>query len=392
MNRKWLAGFTFCILILGFALLRAQAPAQSETNAPPPDPGSALWLSGDPGDGPVTIGAAPLPDAAAGDFFFLANGPDVAFASAAPEFAGPLPLPPPDPQGGAAGGVAFVGPDGQNNITFVGFQAGLGNQVVTGAPYTAQITSEFEQTLPDGNKIDRKTTTTIYRDGQGRTCRKETLPAIGPYAASSTPPQAIFINDPVAGVTYVLDPVHKTARKMPRPNMQAGPGGPGPKALIVGPNGPGGPGGPLPGNAPTIIAGPNGPGPRGPGGPPPGIGPRGQNANVVTESLGTQNIEGILVQGTRMTRTIPAGSFGNQQPIQVTSEHWYSPKLQMDLIVKNTDPTRGTNTTTLSNIQQDEPNTSLFQVPPDYTVQDPPQGARMLIRKGVPSPPPAPPQ
>ena len=398
MNRKWLAGFTFCIFILGLTLLRAQSPAQSDAQGPVTAPAPGLWLSGDPGDAQFNIAVDPgtgtLPDPASGDVVFLyGGGPDVALASAGPEFTAALPFPGPDPQGGPpAGGVAFVGPDAQNNITFVGFEAGLGNQTVTGAPYSAQITSEFEQTLSDGNKIDRKTATTVYRDGQGRTRREQTLPAIGPYAASTTPPQAIFINDPVAGVTYVLDPVHKTARKMPRPNIlpavagQPGPGGPG-----RGPGrGPGGPGGPPPGNVPQGNAGP-GPGRRGPGGPPPGNGPRPQDANVNTESLGNQNIEGILVQGTRVTRSIPAGTVGNQQPIQVTNERWYSPDLKLNLVVKSVDPMRGTNTTTLSNIRRDEPAASLFQVPADYTVQEPPKGPRMMIRKGAP-PPPTPPQ
>ena len=363
MNRKWLAGFTVCIFALGLtpALVlggRAQSPAQSDSQAPAPAPPPDLWLSGDPVDLQFNVavdpGAGPMPDPASGDVFFYSAGPDVAFASASPVFAEPLPFPGPDPQGATAGGVAFVGPDAQNNITFVGFEAGLGNQTVTGAPYSAQITSEFEQTLPDGNKINRKTTTTIYRDGQGRTRREQTLPAIGPYAASTTAPQAIFINDPVGGATYVLDPVHKTARKMPRPNFQGGPGGPG----------------------------------GGPGGPPPGNGPRPQTANVNTESLGTQNIEGFLVQGTRVTRSIPAGAVGNQQPMLVTNERWYSPKLQLDLVVKTIDPMRGTSTTTISNIRQDEPVATLFQVPADYTIQDPPRGPRVMMRRGAPSPPP----
>ena len=193
----------------------------------------ALWIASepfeafteplDPADFPV-----PLPDPMAGDVFFYSAdaSTDIALAGPMelPEFDVALPFPGPEPQSTAvAGGVSFVGPDPQDTITFVGFEAGLGNlgnQVVTGAPYSATITSEFVQTLPDGNKIERKTTTTVYRDGQGRTRREQTLPAIGQYSASSNPPQVIFINDPVAGVSYILDPARKTARKMTRPNMR----------------------------------------------------------------------------------------------------------------------------------------------------------------------------
>jgi hypothetical protein len=280
-----------------------------------------------------------------------------------------LPFPPPDPQAGAQG-ISFVGPDPQDNITFVGFEAGLGgNQAVSGAPYCAQITSEFTQTLQDGNKIDRKNVTNVCRDGQGRTRTEQTLPKIGQYSASNGAPQVIFINDPVSGVNYVLDPAHKTARKMVRPNAQGGPG--------RGPGGPGrGPAGPG-GNPPQNNGGTNGP-------------QRGRNNNSSSQSLGQMNIEGILVNGTLVTRTIPAGQVGNQSPIQVTSERWYSPDLKVNLLVKNNDPMRGQNTTTVSNINRNEPDPSLFQVPSDYTIQDMSRGRG---GRGGPRPsPPAPQQ
>ena len=256
-----------------------------------------------------------------------------------------------------SGNVPFVGPGPGNDIFFINFQTGLGNKVVTGAPYSATVTSEFQQTLPDGNKIDRKTTATAYRDSQGRTRSEQTLPAIGQYSAAN-PPQAIFINDPVAGVSYVLNPANMTYRKMTMRAGRGGPGGPGP-----------------------------GRGGRGP------VGNAGSNPNVLTESLGSQNIEGNLVQGTRTTHTVPAGAMGNQNPIQVTSEQWYSSQLQLNLLVKNNNPAGGQNSTTLSNINTTgDPDSSLFQVPSGYTLQPPPSGPAFRGRRGgPPPPPPAPP-
>jgi hypothetical protein len=382
MNRKWLAYSSVCILALALTLI-FQAGGRAQSPAPPPPPPPALldgaeagWIASEPFEiftEPLDPSAAglPLPDPMAGDVFFFGADASTDIALAGPPefaaFSAAVSFPPPDPQqGGAiAGGVSFVGPDPKDTITFVGFEAGLGNQVVTGAPYSATITSEFQQTLPDGNKIERKTTTAVYRDSQGRTRREQTLPAIGKYSASSNAPQAIFINDPVAGVSYVLDPARKTARQMPGPKMKffaGGPERPARGAVAVGP----GPGGPLPGKRLE----------------------RAQDPNVTTESLGAQNIEGILVQGSRVTRTIPAGSVGNQNPIRVTSERWYSPDLMLNLSVKNTDPMRGTNSTTLSNIRRDEPSASLFQVPSDYTVKEPPN--RMIMRGQRVDPPPAP--
>ena len=44
-----------------------------------------------------------------------------------------------------------------------------------------------------------------------------------------------------------------------------------------------------------------------------------------TTHLGEQTIDGINATGTRITTSIRAGQMGNEQPIQVTSERWYSP-------------------------------------------------------------------
>lgn len=398
MNRKWLAASTLCMAVAGWTLLHAQSPAPSQSQAPPPEPAQAEWIAADPlaepfgvftGPGPVlrvqsgeevdftAVPGLPFPDPAAGDVFFYSAGPetDMAFAGP-PEFAAlAFPLPDQEQGGAIAGGVAFTGPDPRDTITFVGYEAGLGAQNVIGAPYSATITSEFVQTLSDGNKIERMTTTTVYRDGQGRTRREQSLPAIGQYSASEAP-QAIFINDPVAGVNYVLDPARKIARKMPRPQFRQGArGGPGRGAAAAGP----GPGRPGPGGNPPQANTARGPRPE-----------RRQDSNVTTESLGTKNIEGNLVQGMRVIRTIPAGTVGNQSPIQVTSERWYSPDLQVNLLVKNVDPMRGTNTITLSNIRRDEPAAYLFQVPSDYTVQEPQN--RMFMRGQRTGPPPPPQQ
>jgi hypothetical protein len=390
MNRKWLVLFTFCLLILGLSLLGAQSSPQSPAApppAPPPPPAAdeaqIEWFAGDalepftielgrdatPGV-PLDEAGVPFLDPAIGDAVFFYSAADAMdFGPETPELMAGIGFGGPDSQGGPAAGtvsfersVPFVGPDPQDIITFVGFEAGLGNQAVAAAPYSAQVTSEFQQTLSDGNKIERKTTSMVYRDGQGRTRREQTLPAIGSYSASGQPPQAIFINDPVAGVSYVLDPIRKIARKMNRPNVR-----------FLQRGGPQGEAGIQQGGVPPRLFRPNA---------------RRRDANVTTESLGTQNMEGLLVEGTRVVRSVPAGTVGNQQPIRITSERWYSPELKLNLLVKNTDPMRGENTTTLSNIRRDEPAASLFQVPSDYIVQEPQNRARRGLRGIAPPPPP----
>ena len=71
-----------------------------------------------------------------------------------------------------------------------------------------------------------------------------------------------------------------------------------------------------------------------------------------------------------MTTTIPAGSIGNEQPILVVSEQWFSPDLKVLVMTKHSDPRSGENTYRLTNITQTEPARSLFEVPADYTLKD----------------------
>jgi hypothetical protein len=92
------------------------------------------------------------------------------------------------------------------------------------------------------------------------------------------------------------------------------------------------------------------------------------NQNAQKESLGTQMIEGVQAEGTRTTLTIPAGAIGNDLPIQIVSERWYSPELQTVVMTKHSDPRMGDTVYRLTNINRNEPAPSLFQAPPDYTV------------------------
>ena len=102
----------------------------------------------------------------------------------------------------------------------------------------------------------------------------------------------------------------------------------------------------------------------------------------------------VSAQGTRTTRTIPAGAIGNEKPIVITVERWYSPDLQMNVMIKRSDPRTGENVFQLTNIMRSEPDASLFQVPPDYTVKE--AGGKFgLMRKAgqadrlrAPPPPP----
>ena len=92
-------------------------------------------------------------------------------------------------------------------------------------------------------------------------------------------------------------------------------------------------------------------------------GPGDSKWETKTEELGTQNIEGVMCEGTRHITTIPAGAIGNDRPIEITYERWYSKDLGMVVSSKHSDPRFGEQTYTLKNIVRAEPDPSLFTVP-----------------------------
>jgi TonB family protein len=86
------------------------------------------------------------------------------------------------------------------------------------------------------------------------------------------------------------------------------------------------------------------------------------------ESLGKQLVEGVQAEGTRTTVTIAAGEIGNDLPISIVNERWYSPELETVVMSRQSDPRFGETIYRLTNIDRSEPDKSLFEVPGDYTV------------------------
>jgi hypothetical protein len=318
---------------------------------------------------------------------------------------------------------------------------------VKGAPYSALETVETTQTLGDGTHIKRITETMVYRDSEGR-IRRET-------------PDSVTIWDPVARVSYALDPKAQTARKMPlgltifrAPSGQVmqfryPPNGSVPPPLPRAGNGSIGVSF-SPSETDTSRALLNASGVSGgvfvqgvaPGSPAEKAGMQngdvivsvngrpvasdkdlvaaisglkvGTSVNVTavrigktqnftmaiadrskvfpsadrpvpqaaspliqekaapkTESLGQQAIEGINAEGTRETSTIETGEIGNDRPIHIISERWYSPDLKTDVKMTRSDPRTGQETFTLTNIIGAEPAPDLFQVPANYQMVGP---------------------
>jgi hypothetical protein len=268
---------------------------------------------------------------------------------------GPPPAPDVMMRAGGPGGPGGPGPFG-DRIELMGFEGLHGNKVVKGAPFSASAATETTQTLQDGTSIHRTTTSTLYRDSLGRSRSEVTLSGFGPLQASGTPRTMITIADPVAGSHYVLDAQNKVAHQMkmhgtPSPEQEAA-------------------------FQQKMQA---------------RLQKEEASGAVKKESLGTQTVNGVSAEGTRITRTIAAGQIGNDKPLQIVFERWYSPDLQVVVKSTRSDPRFGTTTYTLTNVQRTEPSASLFTVPSDYAVQQggPRNGVRGAMRGGpadAPSP------
>lgn len=368
-------------------------------------------------------------------------------------------------QDGAAGGT----------IAFAASEMSFDAKVVKGAPYSAEAVTEVVQTLPDGNRIVRRSTTQLYRDSEGRTRREQAVNAVVPWVSAQQGAPRVYINDPVSSLNYILDPQSQTARKLnlfirsaapasirsvapvrvaggaenvlgvsggslqlgatnrtppqyPAVAKAAGAEGPVQVQVTVNENGEvvsaeAVSGHPLlreaaveaarqwrfkptaidgksvktqgtltfnftlsknaetearqlveaaqpsrvartlsfeAGNSGVVAAAP--------------LVVESENIRVRTESrreeLGKQFFEGIEAEGTRMVTTIPAGAVGNERPIEIVNERWYSPELQTVVMSRHYDPRSGETVYRLSNIVRAEPALHLFQVPADYTITD----------------------
>src|SRR5207245_1204956 len=113
-----------------------------------------------------------------------------------------------------------AGMAGASTFEFVAGEL-AGGEPVKGAPYSAQAVTQTTQTLADGNRIVRNSSSMLYRDGEGRERRELSLPNIG--NKTGEPAQPVFISDPVAGTNYTLDTKNHIAMKMPpRPPLPKG--------------------------------------------------------------------------------------------------------------------------------------------------------------------------
>jgi len=276
--------------------------------------------------------------------------------------------------------LAFTAP---LNIEFMSDPISFDTEPVTGAPYSAEAVTDIVQNLADGNRIVRQNKAQIKRDSQGRTRREQRFAVFGPLVNGprGDEPRNVQISDPTSGSMIMLDLQSRTAHKLPgAPRMMmwnrsvAASGGtagvrvePAEKMSVekfeMAVPGPGARGGVMFSRMEAIAGS--------------------QAEKPLVESLGTQFMEGVAVEGTRTTMTIPSGQIGNERPISIVSERWFSPDLKVLVMSRQSDPRFGETTYRLTSISLDEPSPDLFEIPAGFTVVEPGANREIMIEKRI---------
>ena len=344
--------------------------------------------------------------------------------------------------GGPTTAFAFASsPDMFGNADWTRFMSaemGDHGKVVKEAPYSAEAVTEKVQILGDGNRIVKRTTAMLYRDAAGRTRQEQTAPG-----------STVFISDPVTGKHTVLNVEKKTATVLPRWSSFIGSAidkeklkdlAKTAKTNIIRRH-------IVDGDAQIIRKGDNEahiiqksadggeteiitePGrqiiikrrevDRGDGkktveenkevrvsvvrahGGDESIAIAGLPIDInnlitmragkhkgVTTSMGMKDIGGVRADGTQTIATIPAGEIGNEKPIQIISEKWFSPELQTVVYSRQSDPRSGETIYRLNNIRRVAHAPELFTIPAGYAIKD----RAMPPIPPIPPVPPIPPQ
>lgn len=236
-------------------------------------------------------------------------------------------------------------------------------QMVKGKPYSADTSTETVQTLADGNRIVHRTVSKFYRDSDGRTRREQTFGNVDPEHPKPHEVK-VFVDDPVNGAAFVLDPGSKSGDKVQRTrkflderngedegtrvmlktlsDSEAGEqGSPGRMMIKFRDE--------HSGNSNAMV-----------------VQMPDEKRDVAKEDLGTRNIEGVDCSGTRQTITIPAGAVGNEKPISIVTETWFAPAIAAVVQSTSDDPRYGKTTYQLTNVQLNEPARSLFEPPASF--------------------------
>jgi len=192
---------------------------------------------------------------------------------------------------------------------------------VPGLPFSAKAELESANQLQNGTLITHKTYNLIARDGQGRT-RNEARNWIDLTTGAEPRLTRVELYDPATHFRTNLYPLTKIARQWPL-------GTPGPVAAAS------------PQSTPA-------------------------KPETLREEIGRDTIEGLSVRGVRVSQTYPTGSLGNDRPLTIVTEYWYSEALKINLLTRRVDPRYGDRTVRVTELVRQEPDAALFAVPEGY--------------------------
>lgn len=197
---------------------------------------------------------------------------------------------------------------------------------ITGASFSAKVMVEITSHLQDGATVARKYYTQVARDSQGRMYREDR--GIIPADADREPPLLhTYVSDPLTATRTMCSPAQRTCwitHYRPILRFAEAPAGPA----------------------------------------------RDGKSFLVRERLGDSTINNLAVQGTRETVTFNANTFGNDRPVAVTKEFWYSPQLQINLTVTRNDPRTGNQKLQVTDLALGDPDPARFAIAEGYKMVD----------------------
>jgi hypothetical protein len=208
---------------------------------------------------------------------------------------------------------------------------------VVGFPIIATIDAENTRTDSHGKNVIVRFRSEIYRDSRGRTRLEWDMTPL------DEPPKPgwfmIEIYDPATRTSLHLQPSTKTASKthFPAPDEK-------PQRVCKDSD--------FPKIDPKALAPLDIP-------------------QVTQKELDHNVVEGMMVRHGRESVKFLSNSAGKNPTSAQLTDYWFSQELQAFVLVKRIGPGKSQHTIKLSDIRRDEPDPSLFAVPPGYQVSEP---------------------
>ncbi|MFZ3213601.1 MAG: hypothetical protein WA188_19010 [Terriglobales bacterium] len=191
-----------------------------------------------------------------------------------------------------------------------------------GIPASLEQTEERSRQLEDGTATVEVVKSEVYRDSAGRVRVQSDIRGSG-----HSPTPYIDLVDPVAGSRIILLSTEKIAYRVPLPKSTED------RFAFLG------------------IG---------------GVAESSHKWSAKTENAGKRTIEGIEYEGTRIIQTAEG-----EPGLTSAVEHWYSDELKLIGFVMASGP-HGTYTARIQHLRREEPDPTLFAIPPGYKILDVP--------------------